>query len=282
MIKLRIFLVIQCLLTCVFSFSQEIVPLNNVDLNDARINNTAVYNGESLWGYMDGGADLYLEYGLKSFLVQELEYGKEKLKIEISELSSLEEAFGIYSVSVFHCLQKDTINRYDCLSKYQYQTAYGNFYISVTSESGSDDARSHYLEIARAVMRNNPRRNLVLPDLFNSPEFNPYHLFYFQGVLSIQNSNFPWQELVAGIRFTMFAIVLPHAGQDVYFARITFPETADREQFLSAAGLTQGVTWKEITKADQKIYREFRKLNENSILFMQSRERFTISQILGD
>ncbi|MFA6570329.1 MAG: hypothetical protein WCT77_03755, partial [Bacteroidota bacterium] len=57
-----------------------------LDVNDSKtfdITRNDDYDGKSLWGYIDGGADLYLEYGFENLVVQEVKNKGEVYKIEI-------------------------------------------------------------------------------------------------------------------------------------------------------------------------------------------------------
>ena len=55
------------------------------------------YNPDSLYQYIDGGADLYLLYDFKSLLHQDLKSGATELTADIYEMSKSEDAFGIYA-----------------------------------------------------------------------------------------------------------------------------------------------------------------------------------------
>ena len=55
------------------------------------------YNPESLYQYIDGGADLYLLYGFKNLLHRDLKSGAAELTVDIYEMDRTEDAFGIYA-----------------------------------------------------------------------------------------------------------------------------------------------------------------------------------------
>ncbi len=56
-----------------------------------------VYNSETLYQYIDGGADLYVLYDFKALLHQQFKSGATDLTADIYEMSSPEDAFGIYA-----------------------------------------------------------------------------------------------------------------------------------------------------------------------------------------
>ena len=61
------------------------------------------YDGNALWGHIDGGADLYLEYGFDKLLFQEIELNNIRFRIEYYRMKDPAAAFGIFSVSKFKC-----------------------------------------------------------------------------------------------------------------------------------------------------------------------------------
>ena len=74
------------------SFLREPLPGKAVAQGSAT-----VYNSDSLYQYIDGGADLYLLYDFKALLHQDFKSGAAELTADIYEMSSAEEAFGIYA-----------------------------------------------------------------------------------------------------------------------------------------------------------------------------------------
>lgn len=56
-----------------------------------------VYNPDSLYQYIDGGADLYLLYDFKALLHQDFKSGASELTADIYQMSKPEDAFGIYA-----------------------------------------------------------------------------------------------------------------------------------------------------------------------------------------
>jgi hypothetical protein len=55
------------------------------------------YNPESLYQYIDGGADIYLLYDFKNLLHQDFKSGAAELTVDIYEMGKTEDAFGIYA-----------------------------------------------------------------------------------------------------------------------------------------------------------------------------------------
>jgi hypothetical protein len=262
--------------------AQPILPLTDESFPEAVVGKPNTYAIESLMEYTDGG-DLFIEFGFTSLMVQEIAWEKAKIKVEVYLMETPEGAFGVYSLSVMKCLQRDSLTPFDCNSTYQYQTAYGNLYISVTSESGSEAARARYMPVANAIMQKNPQQIVKLPTPFDQPLFKKgrQNLVYIQGLTGLQNSLFPWQDLFLSVRFGMYAILLANPESEFYFARIRFETPADMMRFLTQSGLTMGGVAMPNTNTNDGIYREFRQLDEQTIYFLQSQEPWPISAVIN-
>jgi hypothetical protein len=266
----------------VMTLAQPVMPLTPDDFPGAIVGKADSYDIASLLEYNET-ADVFIEYGFRSLIVQEINWDKAKIKVEVYLMMTPEAAFGIYSTSVLKCLQRDTLTGYDCNGKFQYQASYGNLYISVTSESGSDSARARYLPVARAVMKKNPQQVFQLPVPFDQPLLKKgrKNLVYVQGPLSLQNILFPWQDLFTGIDFGMYAMVVANPTSDIYFARIQFAIPDGVFRFLRLAGLMQGDAPVPNTSTNDGLYREFRQIDSQTIYFLQSQDPWPISAVVN-
>ncbi|MCK9421610.1 MAG: hypothetical protein M0Q38_03335 [Bacteroidales bacterium] len=276
-------LLLPFLFVPVLLHSQPVIPLGDSDFPGALVTNPTAYDPESIWNYMNTGVDLYLEYGFKSVLVQEIVWEHEKVKAEVYRMGSPEEAFGIYSLLVINCLQRDTIDPYNCTNLFQYQEAYGDLYISITCESVPELTRKHYLPVTSAIKMKNQEKVLDLPATFNLPAVKKGrgNLAYIQGPVGLQNCMFPIQDLFLSVRFGMYATLLTQPDNDVYFARISFETPGDMFRFLGYAGLMQGNVPIPNTNRNDGLYREYKQLDAQTIYFLQSQVPFPIDGLIN-
>jgi len=261
----------------------NINPIQPTDFPLALINRTDTYNLESIWSYNSSQADLLIEFGFQSLLVQELSFDNERITVEIYQLDSPESAFGIYSLTLVNCEKRDTLSSFDCVSRFDYQFAHGNLYVIVKSESGSMSARKLFFAVAKVIRQKNNQPLLVLPEVFNFPQLakSRGNLVYVKGPIGMQNCQVPWQELFLGMKFSMYAIYLPSLENDVYFGRITFPTPDDQARFLYAAGLMRGsVPIPNATTSDHR-YHEYKQVDPQTIYFLQSQEPYPIDAVLN-
>jgi hypothetical protein len=112
--------------------------LTKDDLPEAQFTGVRTFSGESLYGYIDGGADLYLEYGFSGVQVTELTLQKKRYKIEVYRMKEPEAAYGIFSVSRFRCRSRPDFTQHICLNRYQLQFCRGDYYINIVNEGGTE------------------------------------------------------------------------------------------------------------------------------------------------
>lgn len=266
--------------------SQEVIPLNAADITEGAITRTDTYDLEGLFTYLGGNsADLCVEFGFGSLLVQDISFGDDRIKIELFRMNSPEAAFGLYSLSIVQCVVRDSLNAYDCTNKYQYDGAYGNLYLNITSESGSEFAIRQYWILAQKLMQKNASPTLLLPEPFELPRMKASrkNLVFMGGHTALQNSLFPWQALFLGVNFAMYSIILPAPVADIYFARIKVPSQRDLTLFLGYAGLMDGITPRPNHTDSDGLYREYRQVSPDdplTIYFLQSQEPFPIDGLI--
>jgi hypothetical protein len=136
----RLFLPLILLFNTPGCFSQipgDFPSISKNDLPDAKFTSSRIFKGASLFGYIDGGAELYLEYGFSVVLVTEIAFMGGKYKTEIYKMNGPEEAFGIFSVSKYRCLDMPTLSKFTCRTRYQLQICKGSYYISIINTAGT-------------------------------------------------------------------------------------------------------------------------------------------------
>jgi len=108
----------------------------------------------SLYGYINGGAELYLEYGFDTLVVTELVRNGRDIKVEIYRMKDTEAAFGIFSVSRFRCNGGPGLTEHLCRSAYQLQFCKGPFYVSIINDTGTMEDQETADEIATGILAN--------------------------------------------------------------------------------------------------------------------------------
>lgn len=147
------------------------------------------YRDQELFDYMDGGADIYFEFGFDRVLVQAYAWGAHVIELEIYRMSDAAAAFGMYSIKKGSGGQQLDIGREGLLSDYYLNFWKGPFLVTLVGMDSSEETLSGLKAIARAVsprlspdgMRP-PLLALLIPD--NRIEST---LRYFRGNLGFRN-----------------------------------------------------------------------------------------------
>ena len=99
---IRIATIVCILFICSTGFLHSSPPLPRLgpdEIEGAKIKPAEVYAGESLFGFMNGGAELYLEYGFDSLAVQKITVGASEYQSIVYKMSDSAAAYGIHSVT---------------------------------------------------------------------------------------------------------------------------------------------------------------------------------------
>jgi hypothetical protein len=113
-----------------------------------------VYPGKDLYLFIDGGADLFLEYGFERALAAEYRNADAAtLSLEVYEMRDPAAAYGIYSIrsgegSPAAALGQEAISR-----PYYSMFWKGKFYVSVAVSDSSSPCRNGMMAVAHAVDR---------------------------------------------------------------------------------------------------------------------------------
>lgn len=215
---------------------------SEAEVPGAKFLQSKYFDGNALWGHINGGADLYLEYGFDKLLFQEIEWNTIKFRIEYYRMIDPAAAFGIFSVSRFKCDLTDTLTKYICITPYQVQTAFGRFYISIANNKGIKEAKEFSVELLKKILDKSNEKIFNLPKPFSNPAFSKYsgQLKLFRGILGLQNGLAVWESYFD--KFTDYEIIfLPFENNEGYlnFARIKFSNNADKLKFMRTVGVTE-------------------------------------------
>ena len=199
---LKFIIPILICLTGAPGLSQESFPgIDSTEIPGVRISAPRIFNGQALFGYMDGGAELYLEYGTVGASITEMIIGENSYKVEVFKMKSPEDAFGIYSVSRFNCRYSPEISGFSCQSKYQLQVCRGPFYLSIIGRKGDRADSLHLLEIGKAFTTKINGPDFDLKPYFpeSSEPLQQIEYFLVKGRLGIVNGQPDLEDYFAGI-----------------------------------------------------------------------------------
>jgi hypothetical protein len=212
--------------------SQTFPSIDKSDLPGGKFQPSRIFAGTALFGYIDGGAELYLEYGFSSVWISEIGFMGGKYKTEIYEMNGPEAAFGIFSVSRYKCKSMPPVSPFTCQTRYQLQISTGPFYISIINGSGSKSDSIASLRIGEAIVHkiNKPAANLssFLPGVSNE-EINR-NAVLAKGKLGIVNGAPDWEDYFKDA--TGYCLVIL-SGKENSILSVKFNSPEDLEKFVS-------------------------------------------------
>jgi hypothetical protein len=111
------------------------------------------YEHSQLWEYIDGGADVYLDYGFQRVITEELTNGKLTVIVDIYDMKTAEGAFGIYA------RERAPTYRFVQIGVEGYQEgsalnfAQENYYVKLTGYADDQATKTSLEKLAQTVSR---------------------------------------------------------------------------------------------------------------------------------
>jgi len=207
-----------------FSYLEEKCT-ENLEISRERL-----FESSGLFGFMNGGAELFLEYGFQQLLEQRLTFQDIPFIVEYYLMDSPENAYGIYSIHTFKCRRADDYFPYECLTPGLLQICHHRLYVTIKCMDKAADAQPLLDRLATLIITLNPinEREKIL----NLNAFPPPHsgvLYYVCGDLGLSAAYIGWAALFAPYKYTMWLRIDPETGQKR--AIVTFASTDDMETF---------------------------------------------------
>jgi hypothetical protein len=151
------------------------------------------FKGEDLYLYIDGGAEIYREYGFAEVLVQDYKDREGKrLSLEIFRMTSPESAYGMYTFKRSPRGASVDAGAEGQLDDYYLNFWKGDFLVTLTGPDGSPAARRGLLDLARAVAGKikGPSAPALLVSALPQQGLSKTSVRYFKGYLGFMN-NYP-------------------------------------------------------------------------------------------
>jgi len=117
-----------------------------------RLGETKGYRGDDLYQMIDGGADIYHEYGFRQVLSAEYQDdGGKIIKLELYEMESPAAAYGLYSFKIGEDGKALAIGREALLEDYYLNFWKGNLQVTLIGQDGEDGTVQRVIALAQAV-----------------------------------------------------------------------------------------------------------------------------------
>jgi hypothetical protein len=218
-----------------FVRAQDMPIIYEHDVPGFSLDRNETFKGRALWGYMNGGADIYLEYDVKVLRVEEFSREGENIKLELFKMLDPISAFGIYSIKTFKCEQSGVLIAIDCLNDFQYQLLYGEYYIQFSNESGTDKARQFMRDLAYALLIKIKPAGLAMPVKYftDSLDIGLTDIKMLKGELGLQNHAHELSGYFQGLKgYQIFTAKVGPEGADRKYYEIVFNNAEMKKKFL--------------------------------------------------
>ncbi|OGU63547.1 MAG: hypothetical protein A2499_10280 [Stygiobacter sp. RIFOXYC12_FULL_38_8] len=233
--------------------------LTTTDITGGKISRASYFGGEALWGIIDGGADIYLEYGFDKLLLQEISWKQTNFRIEFYRMINPTSAYGIFSVSHLKCGKRDTLSKYVCITPFQVQCALGRFYVSIANDKGTKEAGLLTIILFEAILGRSKETLFEIPARFSKPEFASQlnNLKVIKGSLGFQNGFPTWSDKFEQFsKYTVYLLAEDAGDEYSYSTIIKFPSTDEMKKFV-------------VQNPDSKLVKT-KSVSDNELLYYES------------
>jgi len=263
-----------------FAGEPEFPLLKPADLPAEKIIETSFYRDKELFGYINGGAEIYREYGFVALAVQELQLNEQDLVVEIYRMRSPAAAFGIFSVTRRNCPPVEKLNQWSCSTPFQLLFCKGEFFISITNYLGTPELQAKSIELGQKIMQKISQPEFSPPDIFRIPHLQPYFsdLRVMVGRLGLQNGgHFRWVNMLEGIQhYSIYALPVQKDNELATIALIAVENAIDARKIytyiLGNNSPTFSSEWKILPGKETR--RAVRFLTERELLYIESTSDF--------
>jgi len=140
---------------------QTAAPPDRLISGWARAGPPGVFRGGNLFDYIDGGAEIFLEFGFDRLLVQEYRKQDSEIVLELFQMESPESALGIYLMKCGVETPIEGIPARNSGDKTQLTILKGAAFIHVNNPDGGESLVPVMVDLARAVLESIPQGGSV-------------------------------------------------------------------------------------------------------------------------
>ena len=183
------------------------------------------FRGDNLFEYIDGGAEIYREYGFVRVLVQEYKNSRgKKLSLEIFEMASPTSAYGVFTFKRSSRGEPVHVGSEAELEDYYLNFWQGSYIITITGYGKDSQSRQGLMILASAVSKRLPGRPVPPPPLVAAlpqPGLVRTSVRYLRGYLGFMNTYpslgqaaFRFEEAVKGDYSSGASLYLLNCGSE--------------------------------------------------------------------
>jgi len=139
--------------------------------------------GSRLYDHIDGGAELFHEFGFTRLLVQEYQKGEDQITLEVYEMESPESALGIYLQQSAEEKPVEGIEARNSGGRYQLSVVKGKVFFQVNSFSGAEALLPTMTALAQRTLEGLAEKSLADEETGEDPG-DPWRLLPKEGLVA--------------------------------------------------------------------------------------------------
>lgn len=170
----------------------DVMPKSGEIQGWARHRSMQHFAGEDLYEYIDGGAEIYHEYGFVQVLVQDYINDEEKsVSVEVFEMKSPESAYGMYTFKTDAKGKRVPVGNDAQLADYYMNFWKGSYLVTLTGFDETEGTRHGLLDIAAKVSSKMASGGAKpqIASFFPEGDLTDQSLKYFKGYLGLRSSH---------------------------------------------------------------------------------------------
>lgn len=229
---------------CFPSFCQKEFKINDLLPGSGEFENWKVkdsieiYTGENLFSYIDGGADIYLEYGFKEVAsCKYTNFASSSFRIEVYKMTSDSAAFGIFTINSSEKGKPVDLGNKALLYDYYLDFWKGSYFVRCTSGQ-RDNGLMDTLKLFAGYVNDKimeTGREPKLTNVFRVDKTEFRNIKYITGIIGLGNVFNFGHGAIAGFREG----VIGYSDDKILFT-FSYPDDRKcREWFASAKGKMQ-------------------------------------------
>ena len=214
------------------------------------------YKGEDLFFYINGGAEIYYEYGFERVIVQDYKSPNGRsASLEVYKMSSPDSAYGMYTFKSSGIGQKLNVGHGCKLQDYYLNFWKGQYLVTITGFDAEKETIDGLKSIANAVDKKiRTQANAEMPVIYSrlpQKDLDTQSVKYFKGNLGLVNS-YPFANsdifiIREGIKGTY------SAGYDIYILEYKDVEASQRSFDRAKKDFKAAVKYQNVTTGQDRI-----------------------------
>jgi hypothetical protein len=145
-------LLLLTLLSCTSSEPEMVLPADGFVAGWVRDGALQLFPGQELYGHIDGGAELFHEFGFRDLRVQRYTHGPDELALKIYRMTSPEAALGIYLMKTGAGVPHPDIPARNTANRFQLTMLQGDCFVQVNNFAGADSLVPIAAALGRAAL----------------------------------------------------------------------------------------------------------------------------------